>query len=182
MRHTEPTSCDVKRGKPTTPNPNASPTWGCFPRFLTPSWGSLPDKAESTSQWRIHIPQVCSSLRTKLGGSPGPHMARRTRQGEKKLAQAVEKQEPSCGLAAGQSTAPCCSLGEQLSSGKTNTRRKAKPQGVLWLGLKQNRERLLLAQNTLGECWAQQRGTELRAQPGHGAGTLLLPLGAQGNR
>lgn len=108
-------------------------------------------------------------------------MARRARQGEKKLAKAVEKQERSCGLAARQSTAPCCSLGEQLGSGETNARRKGKPQGVLWLGLKQNRERLLLAQNTLGECWAQQRGTELRAQPGHGAGTLLLPLGAQGN-
>lgn len=156
MRHTEPTSCEVKRGKPTTPNPNTS-TWGCFSRFLTPSWGSLPDKAESTSQWRIHIPQVCSSLRTKLGGSPGPQVARRTRQGEKKLAQAVEKPERSCGLAAGQSTAPCCSLGNSSGVGK-QTRRKAKPQGGLWLGLKQNRERLLLAQNILGSAGLSREG------------------------
>lgn len=30
------------------------------------------------------------------------------------------------------------------------------------MGLKQNRERLLLAQEALGLCWAQHRGTELR--------------------
>lgn len=91
MRHTEPTSCRRERGKPTTPNPNTSPTWGCFSRFFTQTG------APSQTRLRTHIPQLCSSLRTSPGGSPGPHVASRTRRGEKKLAKALEKQSPAEG-------------------------------------------------------------------------------------
>lgn len=45
--------------------------------------------------------QVCSSLRVNPGGSSGPHVARRTRQGEKKsLAKVLEKQKTNCGQTA----------------------------------------------------------------------------------
>lgn len=59
-------------------------------------------------------------------------MARRTRQGEKKsLAKVLEKQKPKCGLTAKAEHSTLLQPG-----GKTNSRRKAKPQGIVMAVLK----------------------------------------------
>lgn len=148
--------------------PNTSPSWGCFSRFLTPNTVvpsqtrlSLRHTGELTSL------QVCSSLRINLGGSSGPRVARRTRQGEKKsLAEVLEKQETQLWTdSKGRAQHPAAASRNSSSVEKQTPGGRQNHGELLWLCLKQNREKLLLTQKTLEVCWAQQRGTELGAQP-----------------
>lgn len=143
MRHTEPTSCGrEEQGNQQLQKPQHS---GMFSQVFNPKQTrlSLHHTRESTSL------QVCSSLRRNLGGSSGPHVASRTRQGEKKsLAKWWRSKKPSVGWQQRQSTA---------AASWKNKPQAQQNQGILM-------EKLLLA---------QQRGT------GHGAGMLLQPLGSQ---
>lgn len=146
MRHTEPTSCRREEQGNQQLQTQLFSHLGMLFQVLCPKLGLPPDKAESTSHRRIHIPQACSSLRTSLGGSPGPHVAGRSRQGEKKLAKALQKQNPAEGWQPGRAQHPAAASGTARTQ-KNKLQEKGKPQGCCdWLGKRTGR----------GCCWPRK--------------------------